>query len=89
VFQHHLQALTKLAKAARLPKLPEAVDKFSAQVSGMAACPCLVVLGTSQQDTVSQSTDEQLGSHCLLPVVYWQQQIDKKLSPSNKLITLP
>jgi len=36
-FQHHLQALTKLAKAARLPKLPEAVDKFSAQVSGMAA----------------------------------------------------
>jgi len=36
-FQHHLQALTKLAKAARLPKLPEAVDKFSAQVSGWMA----------------------------------------------------
>jgi len=28
-------------------------------------------------DTVSQSTDEQLGSHLPLPVVYWQQQIDK------------
>jgi len=27
--------------------------------------------------TQSQSTDEQLGSHLPLPVVYWQQQIDK------------
>jgi len=60
-FQHHLQALTKPAKAARLPKLPEAVDKFSA-LSGMAAAVHAWWLGTSQQDTVSQSTDEQLFS---------------------------
>jgi len=77
-FQHHLQALTKLAKAARLPKLPEAVDKFSAQVSGMAvvhAWWCWVLHSLRTQSLSPQMSNWVLT--CLLPVVYWQQQIDK------------
>lgn len=82
----HLQALSGLATTDQLPKLPEAVNKFSAQVSGMAAVVhawwSWVLHNLGAHSVCPQMSNWVLTS--LLPVVYWQQQMDKTKTPTLK-----
>lgn len=84
--QQHLQALNELAYSAHLPKLPQAVEKFSHQARGMAAGVnawwSWVLHSLSTQSVSPQVSNWLLG--CLLPVVYWQQQVDKTKTPPLK-----
>lgn len=82
--QPHLQALTNLADRADLPKLPAAVNQFSNQVSGIAA-------GVHAwwtwviQNLATHSLSPEVSNWvltCLLPVVYWQQQMHRTKTPA-------
>ncbi len=84
--QQHLQALKELAHSAHLPKLPQALDKFSCQAREMAA-------GVNAwwswvlHSLTTQAVNPQVSNWllcCLLPVVYWQQQVDKTKTPALK-----
>lgn len=84
--QQHASALTALPHDLQLPNLQAAVDKFTQQIPSIAALIdtwwTWVCQSLSPQHLSPQTSNWLLT--CLLPVVYWQQQLDKTNSPALK-----
>ena len=84
--QHHLQALAELSKASELPNRQLALDRLTGQIAGLAA-----VVNIWWTWVFPSLSTEQLAPEvsnwlitCLLPMVYWQQQMHKTKSPELK-----
>lgn len=84
--QSPLQALVDLALKANLPKLPAAINHFSDQVNEIAAVVhtwWTWVLQSLATYTLTPEVSNWVLT-CLLPVAYWQQQMDKTKTPVLK-----
>ncbi len=84
--EHHLQALAELSKVSELPNLQAALNKFTDQISGLTP-----VINTWWTWVFHSLSTEQLSPQvsnwvltCLVPMVYWQQQMHKTKTPALK-----
>lgn len=82
----HSQTLAVLFNGSQLPNLSAALDKFTSQIPDIAAVVnawwIWVFHSLSPTELNPQTSNWLLKS--LLPVVYWQQQLDKTKSPALK-----
>lgn len=84
--QARLQSLRALAGEADLPKLPAAVEQFSTHARDLAVLVhtwwSWVLESLAAQNLTPELSNWLLES--LLPLVYWQQQLDKTSTPALK-----
>lgn len=84
--QQHIQTLSALLNTKQVPNFQTALDKFTQQIPALAAVVntwWTWVLHSLSPYKLNFQTSNWLLT-CLLPLVYWQQQVDRTKSPSLK-----
>lgn len=82
--QQNLQALLALPNLSQLPNFDKALDKFTQQIPAIATVVntwWTWVFHSLSPDQLNCQTSNWLLT-CLLPLVYWQQQVEKTKSPA-------
>lgn len=84
--EQHLQTFATLFHDSQLPSLQTSLDKFTAQIPAIASVVntwWTWVFHSLSPEQLCPTTNNWLLTR-LLPVVYWQQQVDKTKSPALK-----